>query len=301
MIKVAKRGNQYLINSKDTGAYYARELEVETVDGVIFTFTDKEASIGSEPKAFFAISRKSAHVGYEKDGEFLTTERWTEINNAMTANALWDDDDRVFVFNDLDEEYDYRKWRKGWTAKHEEQIQRNELNFQLYHVEDQDDMEYLHPVMNLDADSFGLYRVSIPVEDVERRVRNRFAIGGFTIDSTWRPEARANGVYWKFYLSHKVYNRDQISWTFQLHAVGPYADCIEWRDARLAEIDEKVDQVLAQFQGIDAVTKAALNSKLEYLTKNIRGFAPTYSAAQKKKSEYSQALKRLEEIRELLK
>lgn len=301
MIKVAKRNGSYLINMSDSGYYNRKDWVVETVDGKEYKFSDKEVTIGSEPKAFYLIHTQNTHVGYEKDGELLTSEEFKEKDDALTVNALWDDEDSIFVFNNLDEEYDYRKWRKGWNAKHEMQTTRVSQEFSLFFTDDKSDMQYLSSVLNLDADSFGLYRVNIPVEAVEDRVKKRFSTGGFTVDSTWKPEARANGIYWKFYLNHKVYNREPLSWTFQLHAVGPYEDCIKWRDDRLEEIDSRVDAILSQYEDVDSLTKAAIAKKIDSLEKSVRGFAPTYSAAQKKKSEYNHAIARLKEIREMLK
>lgn len=293
-----------LFTAKEVRSYSMSRFlyEFEYESGTSNRTTESKITLQDLPTKLYKITTENVHVGYKTSSEEVSLEEYNNLLSEFTVNGVEAQGDWHFV--DVDDEFQYKKFRQKWSAVYKEEEVKAEVPFTVSYYQDQPEDPDIRIVGSLDSKYLGHCHFETS-SDWMVRVIDEYLEG----TKFWRDTGQyrlnnfktsTSGHSYEFYLNHAVHSYTTVTVSVSSGAVGD----LEFVTGKKAEfkksIEDQIDKVLEKYTSVDVATKKQILQTLESLSKEMSIFQPTYSAAAKKRSAYNSARAYLTKAKELL-
>lgn len=290
-IKVVKVQDQYIV-TRSGSAWSMPDLQIEDVNGDSFIFQknidQNQVTVPYEPAKISYKDIKHVYGGWVNEGLEITHEEYQDRREVLLVNAYLVDEDWDFG-DDLDAEFEYKKFIQKWRRQSVAQDVWIPLDFSVVYMGEKSNDKDITPIVSLSDQHFGLYHVTISTTALSRRIQDKIEGTGFTVE--WdnqynyrRPkwERRYGKLDLDITFTHKAFGDNAAKWQFSSEAIGTLEECKKFKQTELNRLDAYMDKFLAKFESIDGLVKKDVLVKLETLKKNFGYFEPPYSHTNKR-------------------
>ncbi|AWN04385.1 hypothetical protein PBI_GRAYSON_41 [Rhodococcus phage Grayson] len=290
-IKVVKVQDQYIV-TRSGSAWQMPDLQIEDVNGDSFIFQknvdQNQVTVPYEPAKISYKDIKHVYGGWVNEGLEITHEEYQDRREVLLVNAYLVDEDWDFG-DDLDAEFEYKKFIQKWRRQSVAQDIWIPLDFSVVYMGEKSNDKDITPIVSLSDQHFGLYHVNISTTALSRRIQDKIEGTGFTVEwdnpnsfkrPTW--ERRYGKLSLDIDFTHKAFSNTREKWQFSSEAIGSLEECKKFKQTELERVDTYMDGFLAKFDSLDGVVKKDVLAKLETLKKNFGYFEPPYSHTNKR-------------------
>lgn len=254
-------------------------------------------SVTKKPVNLIRRSTQNVTVGY---GD-LSPEEYNEKRKELAAKGRYEEDEYDndgLVFDDLDDEYAYRKFVNDHPLRSEKRDVETEIEFEIFEMGTSSE-KYIEPISNLDVKKTSFaYSLEIPAADILERFKSHFG-GDFTFYQ-YSNKMKNLGEYRNFDVELEYDVRFKNTYessvsgkeVFIVRRVGSLEGLIARRDATLKQVDDLAKKIKAQFNPAGEILVADLIKDLN----GIRSRAVSVHSMQKTRGEKKLLLDRIDSV-----
>lgn len=207
---------------------------------------------------------------YNKKREELESKGWYD-----------DDEDHEWMFDNLDDEYAYKKFIRDHPVSYEEKDVEEEVKFGIFHVGQELGELYINPISSVDVVEENKYQYYMEIPDavVFARFRSQFdesfELREYGNKVTNLGHYRNQDVRLEYSVQLKgTTGRVDGEQVFVTRRIGNIEDIIACRDRTFQQIEDLANSIKAQFRPADTATISEVIKTLESIKSRAARIAP---------------------------